>query len=136
MYSSASQRKSSQQQSGQEQQSLELTDHPEAAALFTAHTFLGSFLIDYLRPIDPLPDNAHLRFVLDNKIVTTNIEWTFDTKTSPFDYLKTDYDIIQAIQQENMELQMEPNVSWVKGHQDRDRMWVNLTAGSQSNCLH
>jgi len=50
--------------------------------------------------------------------VTTDIEWTFDTNTSPFDYLKADYDIIQAIQQKNSELPMESTVSWVKGHQD------------------
>jgi len=32
--------------------------HPEAAALFAAHTFLGSFLMDYPQPIRPLPQTA------------------------------------------------------------------------------
>jgi len=47
----------------------------------------------------------------------TDIEWTFDTNTPPFDYLKANYDIIQAIQQKHSELPMKSTVSWVKGHQ-------------------
>jgi len=35
---------------------MEMDSHcPEAAALFAAHTFLGSILTDYPRPIGPLP---------------------------------------------------------------------------------
>jgi len=40
----------------------------------------------------------------------TDIEWTFDTNTPPFDYLKADYDIIQAIQQKNSDLPMKLTV--------------------------
>jgi len=65
---------------------MEMDSHrQEAAALFAAHTFLGSFLLDHPQPIGPLPFNTRLRFVLDNKSVMTDIEWTFDTNTSPFD---------------------------------------------------
>jgi len=107
--------------------------HPEAAALFAAHTFLGSFLLDYPRPIGPLSENSRLRFVLDNRSVTTDIEWTFDINTSPFDYLKADYNIIQAIQEQNRKLPLELCVSWVKGHQDRDKMWGELTSAAKAN---
>jgi len=38
---------------------MEMDSHRlEAAALFVAHTFLGSFLLDYPRPIGPLPVNS------------------------------------------------------------------------------
>jgi len=85
----------------------------EAAAVYAAHTFLSSFLMDYPRPIAPLPQNAHLQFVLDTKRIPTEIEWTFDIEMSPFDYLKADDDIIQAAQKKNKELPLELSVSWV-----------------------
>jgi len=40
---------------------LDMDSHrPEAAALFAAHTFLGSFLLDYPQPIGPLPEQTQL----------------------------------------------------------------------------
>jgi len=100
---------------------IEMDSHrPEAAALYAAHTFLGSFLLDHCnhpRPIGPLPLNACLCFVLDNKSVMTDIDWTFDVETSQFDYLKANYNI-QATQQKNAALPLESSMSWVKGHQD------------------
>jgi len=40
---------------------MEMDSHrPEAAALLAAHTFLGSFLLDYPQPIGPLPFNTQL----------------------------------------------------------------------------
>jgi len=89
--------------------------------------------MDYPQPIGPLSHNTSLQFVLDSKSMTTDIEWTFNTETSHFDYLKADYDIIQVIQQKNTELLMQSTISWVKGHQDRDKMWGDLTPAAKAN---
>jgi hypothetical protein len=60
-----------------------------------------------------------LHFVLDNKSVAEDdLEWTYGQETSVFDYLKSDYDLLQGIQREIETLPIALKVSWVKGHQD------------------
>ena len=49
-------------------------------------------------PIGPQPYLACVEFCLDNKSVTTDIEWTYAADISVYDYLKMDYNIVQGIQ--------------------------------------
>jgi hypothetical protein len=42
----------------------------------------------------------------------------YGQETSVFDYLKSDYDLLQGIQREIETLPKALKVSWVKGHQD------------------
>jgi hypothetical protein len=62
---------------------------------------------------------TRLPFVLDNKSVAKDdLKWTFGQETSVFDYLKSNYDLLQGIQHEIETLPIPSKVSWVKGHQD------------------
>jgi hypothetical protein len=92
--------------------------HPEAAALFSALCFAQLLLTKYPRgPTTGIVPQLH--FVLDNKSVAEDdLEWTFGQETSVFDYLKSDYDLLQGIQRELESLPIALNVKWVKGHQD------------------
>jgi hypothetical protein len=91
---------------------------PEAAALFSTLCFVQLLLTKY--PRGPTTGNVpRLHFVLDNKSVAEdNLEWTFGQETSVFDYLKSDYDLLQGIQRELESLPIASNIKWVKGHQD------------------
>jgi hypothetical protein len=42
----------------------------------------------------------------------------YSQETLVFDYLKSDYDLLQGIQREIETLPIASKVSWVKGHQD------------------
>jgi hypothetical protein len=69
---------------------------PEAAALFTAMVMVQRLLDENLP--DPTSQPAtRVKYVLDNKSVIDDIEWTFGPQTSVYNYLKPDYDILQAI---------------------------------------
>jgi hypothetical protein len=95
--------------------------HPEAAALFSTLCFVRLLLTKY--PRGPTTGNVpRLHFVLDNKSVAEDdLEWKFGQETSVFDYLKSDYDLLQGIQREIESLPVASNVKWVKGHQDRHK---------------
>jgi hypothetical protein len=105
--------------------------HPEGAALFSALCFVCLLLTKYPRgPITGVVPK--LQFVLDNKsIAEDHLEWTYRQETSVFDYLKSDYDILQGIQREIKTLPIASKVSWVKGHQDqyKQRMELSLDEG-------
>jgi hypothetical protein len=92
--------------------------HPEGAALFSALYFVHLLLTKYPRgPITGVV--PMLQFVLDNKSVAEDdLEWTYGQETSVFDYLKSDYDLLQGFQREIETLPIASKVSWVKGHQD------------------
>ena len=79
---------------------------------------VGTIMTKFPRPIGPMPQDTRLRFYLDNKSITTDIDWQFTKESSVFEYLKADYDIIQGIQKFRNSLPMPSSVSWVKGHQD------------------
>jgi hypothetical protein len=74
--------------------------HPKGAALFSALCFVHLLLTKYPRgPITGVVPK--LQFVLDNKSVAEDsLKWTYGQETSVFDYLKSDYDLLQGIQRE------------------------------------
>jgi hypothetical protein len=83
------------------------------------------------------PGNVpRLHFVLDNKSVAEDdLEWKFGQETSVFDYLKSDYDLLQGIQCEIESLPVALNVKWVKGHQDRHKPRNKLPLEAKANCI-
>jgi hypothetical protein len=96
---------------------IDMDSHrPEEAALFSALCFVHLLLTKY--PQGPITGVVpRLQFVLDNKSVAEDdLEWTYGQETSVFDYLKSDYDLLQGIQREIETLPIASKVSWVKGH--------------------
>jgi hypothetical protein len=81
---------------------------PKGAALFAALCFVHLLLTKYSR--DPPTGTATcLRFVLDNKSVAKDdLEWKYGQETSVFNYLKSDYDLLQGIQCEMETLPIVP----------------------------
>jgi hypothetical protein len=66
--------------------------------------------------------------VLDNQSVAEeDLKWTYGNDTSAFDYLKSDYDLLQGIQHEIKELPIASRIDWVKGHQDRNKLRSELS---------
>jgi hypothetical protein len=71
--------------------------HPEAAALYASLCFVHLLLSKYSRGLTTglIP---RLHFVLDNKSVAEDdLKWEFEDSTSVFNYLKSDYDLLQGI---------------------------------------
>jgi hypothetical protein len=98
---------------------IDMDSHcPEGAALFSALCFVCLLLTKY--PQGPTTGVIpKLQFVLDNKsIAVDDLEWTYGQETSVFDYLKSDYNLLQGIQCDIKNLPIASKVSWVKGHQD------------------
>jgi hypothetical protein len=52
-----------------------------------------------------------------------------------FDYLKSDYDLLQGIQWEIKTLPIASKVSWVKGHQDQHKLRSELSLDAKANCI-
>jgi hypothetical protein len=99
---------------------LDMDSHrPEAAALYTALCFTRLLLQDY--PRDPATGTPpRLPFVLDNiSVAEDDLKWQYGNNTAVFNYLMSDYDLLQGIQCEISNLPIRSSVSWVKGHQDR-----------------
>jgi hypothetical protein len=95
---------------------IDMDSHcPEGAALFSALCFVCLFLTKY--PQGPKTGVIpKLQFVLDNKSVAEDdLEWTYSQETMDFDYLKSDYDLLQGIQHE-IETLIERCVSCVVWH--------------------
>jgi hypothetical protein len=109
--------------------------HPEGAALFSALCFVCLLLTKYPRgPITGVVPK--LQFVLENKSVAEDdLEWTYGQETSVFDYLKSDYDLLQGIQREIETLPIASKVSWVKVHQDRYKQRMELSLDAEANCI-
>jgi hypothetical protein len=98
---------------------IDMDSHcPEGAALFSALFFVHLLLTKY--PQGPITGVIpKLWFVLDNKsFAEDDLEWTYSQETLVFDYLKSDYNLLQGIQREIETLPIASKVSWVKGHQD------------------
>jgi hypothetical protein len=77
-----------------------------------------------------------LQFVRDNKsIAEDDLEWMYSQETSMFDYLKSDYDLLQGIQHKIEILPIASKVSWVKGHQDRHKSRTKLSLQAKANCI-
>jgi hypothetical protein len=108
---------------------------PEGAALYASFCFVCCLLLQYRR--GPITGTIPwLNFVLDNKSVAEDdLEWTYGSDTSIFDYLKADYDILQGIQHEIANLPIASNISWVKGHQDQYKPRSELSLEALANCL-
>jgi hypothetical protein len=73
---------------------------PEAAALYASLCFVRLLLLKYPRGLTTglIP---HLHFVLDKKSAADDdLKWEFKDSTSVFNYLKSDYDLLQGIQHE------------------------------------
>ena len=72
--------------------------HPKGEALFSALCFVRLLPTKY--PRGPKTGVVlRLQFILDNKSVAEDdLEWTYSQETSVFDYLKSDYDLLQGIQ--------------------------------------
>jgi hypothetical protein len=108
---------------------------PEAAALYASLCFVCLLLLKYPRVLTT-GLITHLHFVLDNKSVADDdLKWEFKDSTSVFNYLKSDYDLLQGIQREICNLPIASNVSWVKGHQDRHKPHSELSLEALANCI-
>jgi hypothetical protein len=98
---------------------IDMDSHcPEGAALYASLCFVRQLLIEY--PCGPDTGNIPcLHFVLDNNSVADDdLKWTFNSETSVYDFLKSDYDILQGIQYQCVNLPIASTVTWVRGHQD------------------
>ena len=107
--------------------------HPEAAALLVGIFLVSTIMTECPRPISPMPQDACLRFYLDNKSITTDVDWQFTKESSIFEYLKANYDIVQGTQKLRGYLPMPSSVSWIKGHQDRHLDREDLTPAAKGN---
>jgi hypothetical protein len=108
---------------------------PEGAALVAALCFVRLLVTKYPRGLTTgvVPS---LSFVLDNKSVAEDdLEWTYGQETSVFDYLKSDYYLLQGIQREINTLPISSRVTWVKGHQDRNKLRSELPLEARANCI-
>jgi hypothetical protein len=97
--------------------------HPEGAALFAALCFVRLLLAKY--PRGPVTGAVpSLRFVLANQSVAEDDleQWKYGQETSVFDYLKSDYDLLQGIQCKIEAVPIAARVNWVKGHQDHHKL--------------
>jgi hypothetical protein len=115
---------------------IDMDSHcPGGAALFSALCFVCLLLTKYPRgPITGVV--LKLQFVLDNKSVAEDdLEWTYSQETLVFDYLKSDYDLLQGIQHEIETLPIASKVSWVKGHQDQYKQHMELSLDAKANCI-
>jgi hypothetical protein len=68
-------------------------------------------------------------------VAEDDLEWKFGQETSVFDYLKSDYDLLQGIQREIESLPVASNVKWVKGHQDHHKPRNELPLEAKANCI-
>jgi hypothetical protein len=60
-----------------------------------------------------------LPFILNNKrVAEDDLKWQYGDNTAIFNYLKSDYDLLQGIQRKISNLPIRSSISWVKGHQD------------------
>jgi hypothetical protein len=109
--------------------------HPKGAALFAALCFVCLLLAKYPRgPITGAVPSLH--FVLDNQSVAEDdLEWKYGQETSVFDYLKSDYNLLQGIQRKIEALPIAARVNWVKGHQDRHKLRSELSLEARVNCI-
>jgi hypothetical protein len=115
---------------------IDMDSHrPEGAALFASLCFIRLLLTKY--PRGPHTSTTpRLDFVLDNQSVAEDdLKWNFNSETSVFDYLKSDYDILQGIQHQITNLPIASNVSWVRGHQDRNNPRSELPLEALANCV-
>jgi hypothetical protein len=98
---------------------IDMDSHcPEGAALYASLCFVRQLLIEY--PCGPDTGNIPcLHFVLDNNSVADDdLKWTFNSETSVYNFLKSNYDILQGIQYQRANLPIASTVTWVRGHQD------------------
>jgi hypothetical protein len=110
--------------------------HPEGAALFAALCFVRLLLAKY--PRGPVTGAVpSLRFVLDNQSVAEDDleQWKYGQETSVFDYLKSDYDLLQGIQCKIEAVPIAARVNWVKGHQDHHKLRSELSLEARVNCI-
>jgi hypothetical protein len=115
---------------------IDMDSHqPERVALFAALCFVRFLMTKYPRgPTTGVVPS--LSFVLDNKSVAEDdLEWTYGQETSVFDYLKSDYDLLQGIQREINTLPISSRVTWVKGHQDHNKLRNELPLEARANCI-
>jgi hypothetical protein len=68
-------------------------------------------------------------------VAEDDLEWMFGQETSVFDYLKSDYNLLQGIQQEMKTLPIIPKVNLVKGHQDHHKPRNKLLLDAKANCI-
>jgi hypothetical protein len=72
----------------------------------------------------------------DNQSVTEDdLKWKYGQETSVFDYLKSDYDLLQQIQGKIEALPIAARVNWVKGHQDRHKLQIKISLEARVNCI-
>jgi len=116
---------------------IDMDSHrPEAAALYAGLCWIHHLLSCFVQP-PTTGFTPTVPFVLDNKSVAeADLEWTFNsTTTSVFDYLKTDYDILQGILTVMEELPLTTHVRCVKGHQDKHKPREELSIAALANCI-
>jgi hypothetical protein len=107
----------------------------EAAGLYSGLCWVQWLLQCFMQPPSTgMPPK--IPFVLDKKsMAEADMEWDFNsTTTSVFDYLKSDYDILQGILSVMDELPLQAQVCWVKGHQDHYKPRNELPIKALTNC--
>jgi hypothetical protein len=72
------------------------------------------------------PPTTSINIVLDNQSVVDDLDWYFDGNTSVYNFLKPDYDILQAINRHLDLMLIRCNIQWVKGHQIDHKEWDQL----------
>jgi hypothetical protein len=105
---------------------------PEAAGLHCALYLLRRILNAAPSTLDT-PSTMPIDIVLDNQSVVDDLDWYFDINTSVYDYLKPDYDILQAINHSLDRIPMRCNIQWVKGHQIDHKDWDQLSIAAKAN---
>jgi hypothetical protein len=116
---------------------IEMDSHcPEAAALFSALCFV------WLTPLDKVLARSYhwqcTTITLCSWQQKRHRRWPWVDiwqETSAFDYLKSDYDLLQGIQRELESLPIASNVKWVEGHQDWHKLRKELPLKSKANCI-
>jgi hypothetical protein len=95
---------------------------PEAAALYASLCFACPTTTPPTLMGPHTGTTPRLQFVLDNKsIAEDDLSWDYNSMTSIFDFLKSNYDILQGIKHQITDLPIAPNISWVREHQDQHK---------------
>jgi hypothetical protein len=105
----------------------------EAAALFAALVLTRTLLKEYPPPDQSKPQATQQQYWLDYQTLINDLELTFNLQTLEYDFLKFNYDILQAIKHEITQAPIQPNIWWVKGHQDNYTAPEDLTDEAVTN---
>jgi hypothetical protein len=108
---------------------------PEATALLTGLTWIDGLLKQYPDVTDDASPTPTLPIPVDNEAIIKDLIRPVNMRTSTFQFLSPDYDILQAIRTLIADLPIKPDIFHVKSHQDKQTPFDELTADAQINIL-